>query len=43
MGDDEVRSENRHGVAKDQIFASVEDPFLALRQTIQTEKTLSLA
>ena len=42
MGDDEVRREYRHGVAKDQIFVSVEDPLLAFGQTIQAEETLSL-
>jgi hypothetical protein len=31
MGDDEVIRENRHRIAEDQIFVSVEDPFLAFR------------
>jgi hypothetical protein len=42
MGDDQVIRENGHRVAEDQIFVSVEDPFLAFRQTIQAEKTPAL-
>ena len=43
MGDDKVRRENRHRIAEDQIFASVEDAFLSLRQTIQAEETSPFA
>ena len=39
MGNGEVGREDRHGITKDQIFASVEDPFLAFREVIQTEET----
>jgi hypothetical protein len=39
MGDGEVRRENRHGIAEDQVFVSVEDSFLVFREMIQTEKT----
>jgi hypothetical protein len=39
MGDGEVRRENRHGIAENQIVASVEDPFLAFREMIQAEET----
>ena len=39
MGDGEVRRENRHGIAEDQVFASVEDPFLVFRKMIQAEET----
>jgi hypothetical protein len=42
MGDGEVRRENRHGIAENQIVASVEDPFLAFREMIQAEETLPL-
>ncbi len=42
MGDGEVRRENRHGIAEDQVFASVEDPFLAFREMIQAEETSPL-
>jgi hypothetical protein len=42
MGDGEVGGENRHGIAKDQVFASVEDSFLAFREMIQAEETSSL-
>jgi hypothetical protein len=40
---DEVTRENGHGVAKDQIFVPVEDPFLTFGQTIEAEKTSSFA
>ncbi len=43
MRNDEVGRENGHGVTKDQILVPVEDPFLAFRQAIHTEKTSSLA
>jgi len=39
MGDREVRRENRHGIAEDQVFVSVEDPFLTLREMVQAEET----
>jgi hypothetical protein len=39
MRDGEVRREDRHGITKDQVFASVEDSFLAFRELIQTEET----
>jgi hypothetical protein len=42
MGDGEVRRKNRHGIAKDQEIASVENPFLPLREMIQTEETLQV-
>jgi hypothetical protein len=42
MGDGEVRRENRHGIAEDQVFASVEDPFLVFRKMIQAEETWPL-
>ena len=42
MGDGEVRRENRHGIAKDQVIASVEDPFLDFREMIQAEETSPL-
>jgi hypothetical protein len=42
MGEGEVRRENRHGIAEDQVLASVEDPFLAFRKMIQAEVTSPL-
>ena len=42
MGDGEVRRENRHGIAEDQVFASVENPFLAFRKMIQAKETSSV-
>jgi hypothetical protein len=39
MRDGEVRRKNRHGIAEDQVVASVEDPFLAFREMIQAEET----
>ena len=39
MGDDEVRREDRHGIAEDQVVAPVEDPLLPIRETIQAEET----
>jgi hypothetical protein len=42
MGDGEVRRENRHGIAEDQIIASKEDSFLTFREMIQAEETSPL-
>jgi hypothetical protein len=42
MGDGEVRREDRHWITEDEVFASVEDPFLYFRELIQTEKTWAL-
>jgi hypothetical protein len=42
MGDGEVRRENRHGIAEDQVIASEEDPFLTFREMIQAEETSPL-
>ena len=42
MGDGEVRREDRHGIAEDQVVGSAENSFLALRQTIETEETSSV-
>jgi hypothetical protein len=39
MGDGEMRRKNRHGVAEDQVVASVEDPFLFFRKMVQAEET----
>jgi hypothetical protein len=38
MGDREVGRENRHGIAEDQVFASIEDPLLGLGEMVQAEK-----
>jgi hypothetical protein len=38
MGDSEVRGENRHGIAKDQVVVSVEDSPLAFGEAIQAEE-----
>ena len=42
MGDREVRREDRHGIAEDQVIVSIEDSLLALRKMIETEETLPL-
>jgi hypothetical protein len=42
VGDGEVRRENRHGIAEDQVIVSIEDPFLAFRKMIQAEETMPL-
>jgi len=42
MGDGEVRRENRHGIAEDQVVASKEDSFLTFREMIQAEETSPL-
>src|SRR5512137_3048405 len=42
MGDGEVGRKNRHGIAEDQVFAPVEEPFLCLREMIQAEETSPL-
>ena len=42
MGDGEVRGEDGHGIAEDQVFAPVEDPFLSFREMIQAEETWPL-
>ena len=42
MGNSELKRENRHGIAENQVIVSVEDPFLTFREMIQTEETLSL-
>jgi hypothetical protein len=39
MRNGEVRRENGHGVAEDQVVASVKNSFLAFRELIQTEET----
>ncbi len=39
MGDGEVRWEDRHRIAEDQIIATVMDPFLILGKMIQTKET----
>jgi hypothetical protein len=39
MGNGEVGSKYRHGVAEDQVFVSIEDPFLIFREMIQAEET----
>lgn len=41
MGDGEVRGENGHGIAENQVFVSVEDSFLAFREVIRAEETSS--
>ena len=38
MGDSEVRGEDRHGIAKDQVVVSVEDSPLAFGEAIQAEE-----
>jgi hypothetical protein len=40
VGDSEVRREDRHGIAEDQVIASVEDPSLAFREMTQAKETL---
>jgi hypothetical protein len=42
VGDGEMSGKNRHGVAENQEFLLVEDPFLIFRQTVETEKTRPL-
>ena len=42
MGDGEVGRENRAGIAKNQVFASVKNPFLAFREMRKTKETLPL-
>jgi len=42
MGNGEVRRENGHGIAEDQVFASVEDPFLAFREMLYAKETWPL-
>ena len=42
MGDGEVRREDGHGIAEDQVVAPVEDSFLGFRETIETEETSSV-
>jgi hypothetical protein len=37
-----VRGENRTGVAEDQVFVSVKDPFLAFREMTRAQETLPL-
>ena len=39
MGNGEVGSKYRHGIAEDQVFVSIEDPFLIFREVIQAEET----
>jgi hypothetical protein len=34
----EVGREDRHGIAEDQVFPSIENPLLAFRELIQTEE-----
>ena len=38
MGDREVGRENRHGIAEDQVFPSIEDSFLGFGEMVQAEK-----
>jgi hypothetical protein len=42
MGDGEVRRENRHGIAENQVVVSVEDSLLAFRKAVQAEETSPL-
>jgi hypothetical protein len=42
MGDGQVRRENRHGIAEDKVITSVKDPFLTLREMIDTQETRSI-
>jgi len=42
MRNSELKRENRHGIAEDQVFLSVENPFLTFREMIQAEETLLL-
>ena len=42
MGDREVRREDRHGIAEDQIFVSEENPSLAFREMNRAEETAPL-
>ena len=42
MGNGEVRREDRHGIAEDQVFVAVENPLLTFKQAIQAEETLLL-
>jgi hypothetical protein len=40
VGDREVRRENRHGIAEDQVIVSIGNSLLTLRKIIETEETL---
>ena len=42
MGNGEVKRKDRHGITKDQVFASIEDPLLSFGEVIQTEETWAL-
>jgi len=42
MGNCKVQGQNRTGIAKNQIFVPVKNPFLALRKVLQAEETSSL-
>jgi hypothetical protein len=37
-----MRRKNRHGVTEDQVFIPIKDPFLPIREVIQTEETWPL-
>jgi hypothetical protein len=39
VGDSEVRRENRHGIAENQVPTSIEDSLLSFWEMIQTEET----
>jgi hypothetical protein len=39
MGNGQVGREDRHGIAENEVLASIEDSFLSFREMIQTEKT----
>jgi len=42
MRNSEVRRENRHGIAENQVLTSVKDAFLFLGKMVQTEETRAL-
>jgi hypothetical protein len=39
MGNGEVGSKYRHGIAENQVFTSIKDPLLIFREMIQAEET----
>lgn len=42
IGDGEVGMKNGHGIAEDEVFVSVENPFLTVRQVIEAKKTWTI-
>ena len=42
MGDGEMRKEDRHGIAEDQVLALIKNSFLGFGKMIQAEKTWPL-